>query len=64
MTKSQMAKNLLTNRIQKLIGDLRNLSINSNHVVNDHLEADKLLLEYINEPKVLYWFNHIDKWYE
>lgn len=64
MTKSQIAKNLLNERLQKLISDLRNLAVNSSHAADDHTEADRLLLEYINEPKVLYWFNHVDKWYE
>jgi len=64
MTKPQFAKYLLTDRIKRLIAELKDVAINSSHVVEDHVKADKLLLEYINEPEVSYWFDEIDKWYE
>ena len=30
---------------------------------SNHIEADKALLEYINDPNVTAAFNVIDKWY-
>lgn len=29
----------------------------------DHIDADKLLLEYINDSEITKAFNHIHKWY-
>ena len=32
--------------------------------VEAHMEADGLLLTYINDPEITMAFNSIDKWYE
>jgi hypothetical protein len=51
-------------RIKKLQrGDLRRRNKYDNNMI-DHIRADKLLLRYINDPKVKKAFDDIYKWYD
>lgn len=50
--------------LETLRDELKKLAEKVNFVPEgDHVEADKLLLEYINDPEVTRLFNEIEKWY-
>ena len=38
-------------------------SLNSGDKEKDHIEADKALLKYINDPEITKAFEAIEKWY-
>lgn len=48
---------------EKLIEQLKLLSIDQQDPAVDHKLADKLLIEYINDPRVTEAFESIEKWY-
>ena len=48
--------------IKELKEKLRSINPNWDEEMN-HIRADKLLLEYINNPRVTDLFNNIKKWY-
>ena len=43
---------------------LRIAAIEDGDEVSNHIEADRLLLQFINDEEVTKAFNTIDKWYE
>lgn len=49
--------------IEKLIEELNKIAKNAYDEESDHSQADKLLLEFINNEEVTKAFNSIDKWY-
>lgn len=49
--------------IEELRGELAELADGGMDAVTDHIEADKLLLRFINDKEVTMWFKKIRKWY-
>lgn len=50
------ARQLEPVHVGKLVGTRKDME-------KDHEAADRLLLEYINDPRVTTLFDQIDKWY-
>ena len=48
--------------LKELIDKLKLLNNNGDEEIN-HIDADNLLLEYINNPEVTKAFHDIKKWY-
>ena len=49
--------------LDQLIAKLHNLATTGNSEAFDHIEADQLLLKYINDEQVTKEFEAINKWY-
>lgn len=49
--------------IEDLIKRLTDISKNGYDSEADHIKADKLLLEFINDERVTVAFDYISKWY-
>ena len=47
----------------ELINILSELADGGIDAVEDHIEADKALLKYINDPAITKWYRKIRKWY-
>lgn len=58
-----MTKEELISKLKKLEKTCINKTYNSYDAEVGHVEADKLLLEYINCPEVTAAFNDLEKWY-
>ena len=56
---------LPSNNIEKnkLLSILKSLATNSNDKEYGHQSADRVLLNYINDPEVTKAFNDVEKWY-
>lgn len=50
-------------RLVKLREDLKNIVVNGGDEECDHVDADALLIEYINDPQVTETYQSIPKWY-
>ena len=60
-TKTEVSKLLESESIDK--NTLLSILKNRDDPESDHLDADKALLKYINDPEITKAFNDIKKWY-
>lgn len=56
-----MKKNELIEKLQQIIG--RQATSDFRNFDEDHIEADNLLLEYIDDEEVTACFEAIERWY-
>lgn len=47
----------------QLLEQLKSIHAQSRDPEGDHVNADQLLLDYINDPEITQAFELIDKWY-
>jgi hypothetical protein len=65
MNREEFSKALESESIDKntLLLVLQFIRKNGDDEEGDHLDADKALLKYINDPEITQTFNDIKKWY-